>query len=80
MLGQALVPSSGPAQRPTGSHGHEFPTGRIYKPGTLYKEQLKGNFTRVVFGFVCNDVRPAPLTPTFVRQEPSKILTMIHTL
>lgn len=68
MLGQALVPSSGPAQRLTGLHEHEAPCRVEYT--NQYNGQLKSSEKvnyQGSFGFVYNDVRPASLTPTFVR-------------
>lgn len=68
MLGQALVPSPGPAQRLTGWHGHETPCRVGYT--NQYNGQLKSSEKvnyQGSFGFVYSDIRPTALTPTFVR-------------
>lgn len=56
----------------------------VYKPGTLYvmgnRQVFKGNFTRLVWGLRTMRIELALLSLTFVREEPSKILTITYAL
>lgn len=79
MPGQALLPSSGLAQGPHTSVGTVLPIGRVHKLGTLYDRSSRVILPGCFGALHMMTSELALLIPTFVREEPSKIL-MIHML